>query len=97
MTLTIICGAGHINKYNLIREPKWKIDETQEGELIRKPWKIEDWKCPRKDCQHKEYINHVIDYEYNQNPDEQNTGRALMTTSILLLSFILTMKTRAGL
>jgi hypothetical protein len=46
MTLTVICGEGHITKYNLVTVPASWIKET--------------WKCKEIGCKFPEYVESTV-------------------------------------
>lgn len=97
MTITVICGEGHINKYNLVNDQFHKCTTDEEGNTHVLKWNWEHWKCPTKECKHKEYINHVTDKTWTETHGEESSTNPQLLAALLLLSIILSMKTRLGL
>lgn len=96
MTLSVVCGSGHVIAYNLTHVPQgcWRGGQEGGNSAV---WDWDYWQCPYKDCEHKEYASHTVDKDW-QYREEKTTSEKTLMAALLLLSFVLTAtaKTRMG-
>lgn len=96
MTLTIICGSGHMTAYNLTSTNSLhKVEENEDGTVSVKEWDWDYWRCPKTKCEHREYVSHIVDNPYEGTWGEPNSKT--MMIALFAISTMLTIKTRMGL
>jgi hypothetical protein len=96
VTLTVVCGSGHVSKWNLITEPQHYITVDCDGEAIRHAWDWDYWVCKYEGCQHREYAGHTIDNEWIWVKGDDIEHKNFML-GLMILSSLLTIKVGLGL
>lgn len=97
MTLQVLCGSGHVNSYNLITEPQHRVSVDGDGVPHCEPWDWDFWRCKEHDCKHREYVSHTIDNKWYEAHGEESPENKTLLAALMILSTLLTIKTRMGL